>query len=534
MAHERANGTTERNEARVSDANACRVRVVARVRASTDDAGDGAFARANEDGVAIRRRHASGETSESVRFRMHGVGGDATQKEFFDVAGMAGMVEKTMAGYASAVFAYGQTGSGKTFTMLGGRDDARRAHSGERDSVDESVGVDVGVNHEDESDGVIARSLARVFDAVARDDGAEFIVRLSYYEIYKEKIIDLLARAPSSSSSSAKPLRVRWRKREGFYVPNLTCVTCRSAEDAMALVLEGASKRQVRAHKLNAQSSRSHAILTIHVERTSCASDAAEPRCTFGKMTFVDLAGSERLKSSGCDGDGASETSLINKSLFALGKVISTLADESRDHVASTHVPYRDSKLTKLLADSLGGKSLTLLIACCSPSEIHIEETVRTLQYASRAAAIVNTPEVFAREPSSRLDEHARAMEALRAENRALARRIAALEPSVGSIRQRQAASPTLAFSPAHAPARLKRHSNSVYHTSDVIRRVAKAESLLRSYAAENSRLERENDALRAERECLALERADAARDATALRDVVYALECVFVHGQNA
>lgn len=131
----------------------------------------------------------------------------------------------------------------------------------------------------------------------------------------------------------------------------------------------------MRANAVNAESSRSHAVLTVYLDR--------------GKVTFVDLAGSERLKRGG-DDESSRETSLINKSLFALGKVISTLADGPNDAKASTaHVPYRDSKLTKLMMDSLGGQSLTLMIACCSSEERHARETVRTLQYAARVASIV-------------------------------------------------------------------------------------------------------------------------------------------------
>ena len=511
----------------------CRVRVVARVRAV--EASEEGEARARADGARVtltRRRGAeragggerSGTKVECVGFRGPCVGGRATQGEFYDASGIDGMIEKTLEGRASCVFAYGQTGSGKTFTMLGKRGDGGYGDA-QRRSVDAADVDDAGMVIDDD-DGIIPRALSRVFRAVSRaradpdPESSSIVVRVSYYEIYKEKIIDLLAES-SSANAHAKQLRVRWRKREGFYIPNLTLREARSASDALALVLEGAAKRHIRAHKLNAQSSRSHAILTVHVDRTVASSTSS------GKMTFVDLAGSERVKASGCDADGTSETSLINKSLFALGKVISTLADAHRDGRprSTAHVPYRDSKLTKLLMDSLGGGALTLLVACCSPLEAHIEETVRTLQYATRAMSIVNTPEVLntrcasvaSMESSRSREEYERAIDELESENRALRGRLAS---NASSSRD------------GARHSRGRRHSNSVYHTSDVIRRVAKAEALLRSYADENARLERENDALRAERECLALERAHAARDANALRAVVSALECTFVHDE--
>ena len=511
----------------------CRVRVVARVRAV--EASEEGETRARADGARVtltRRRGAeragggerSGTKVECVGFRGPCVGGRATQGEFYDASGIDGMIEKTLEGRASCVFAYGQTGRGKTFTMLGKRGDGGYGDA-QRRSVDAADVDDAGMVIDDD-DGIIPRALSRVFRAVSRaradpdPESSSIVVRVSYYEIYKEKIIDLLAES-SSANAHAKQLRVRWRKSEGFYIPNLTLREAYSASDALALVLEGAAKRHIRAHKLNAQSSRSHAILTVHVDRTVASSTSS------GKMTFVDLAGSERVKASGCDADGTSETSLINKSLFALGKVISTLADAHRDGRprSTTHVPYRDSKLTKLLMDSLGGGALTLLVACCSPLEAHIEETVRTLQYATRAMSIVNTPEVLntrcasvaSMESSRSREEYERAIDELESENRALRGRLASNGAS-----SRDGA--------RHS--RGRRHSNSVYHTSDVIRRVAKAEALLRSYADENARLERENDALRAERECLALERAHAARDANALRAVVNALECTFVHGE--
>ena len=287
---------------------------------------------------------------------------------------------------------------------------------------------------------------------------------MTYYEIYEERIIDLLARdssLTSSSSSSSRTLRVRWRKRDGFYVPNLTFETCASASEALACVRRGCARRHVRANAVNAESSRSHAVLTVYLDR--------------GKVTFVDLAGSERLKRGGGDDESSRETSLINKSLFALGKVISTLADGPNDAKASTaHVPYRDSKLTKLMMDSLGGQSLTLMIACCSSEERHARETVRTLQYAARVASIVLDVDHGVRDHAPAVedaDAH-RTVDELRADNRALRRRLAALrEPSPCDRHQ-----PRRARASGGHP-RHRRFSNSAFHTSAVIHRVRRVES---------------------------------------------------------
>ena len=267
------------------------------------------------------------------------------------------------------------------------RDGARVRADGEREDVHDvrtrgkAGGARGGRGREGWGGRAIDRVRVRRVTASIKSSGDdEEGVRVTYYEIYEERIIDLLARdsslTSSSSSSSSRTLRVRWRKRDGFYVPNLTFETCKSASEALACVRRGCARRHVRANAVNAESSRSHAVLTVYLDR--------------GKVTFVDLAGSERLKRGGGDDESSRETSLINKSLFALGKVISTLADGPNDAKASTaHVPYRDSKLTKLMMDSLGGQSLTLMIACCSSEERHARETVRTLQYAARVASIV-------------------------------------------------------------------------------------------------------------------------------------------------
>ena len=202
--------------------------------------------------------------------------------------------------------------------------------------------------------------------------------------------------------------------------------------------------------------------------------------------------------------------------------MISILADESQDAKATTpHVPYRDSKLTKLLMDSLGGRSLTLMIACCSANERHMEETIRTLQYAARVTSIVNIPESNTSRTTETIDARASPdalVDELRAENCALRRRIAALT---------RAADASTAICPTPS-SRQRRVSNSIYHTSDVITRVSEVERLLSRYAEENRRLERENDALRASRELVHIERAHALADVTKLRRALAHVQDIF------
>ena len=514
-----------------------RVRVVVRLRPGQGRRGaeaDGTTVRVRERRRGRRARtmgvndgENEGERAQTVAFRGPCAGEATTQDAFFDVCGVKKLLDRAMEGYASAVFAYGQTGSGKTYTMLG-----RAGKRGEDAESSDARG--------DAGDGIIGRSIAYMFE---RDD--TLAVRVTHYEIYQDNIIDLL------DGESTQPLHVRWCKHEGFYVPNLSSRECFSASETVQCVREGAARRQVRSHRLNTESSRSHAVLTVNIirrkskdsedaddghddeeyddEDVKSSSSPATTHQALGKITFVDLAGSERLKHSGSKDKGTYETSLINRSLFALGKVISTLADEARDpRSVAAHVPYRDSKLTKLLMDSLGGRSLTLMIACCSSNADHVEETIRTLQYAARVTSIVNTPpdiEDIQSGPCSE-DDYKRAIVSLKSENKSLRRRIAALSRS-GSDDPRS--TPHDALATPDTPNRHRRSSNSVYHTSNVISRVSKVESLLRMYADENRHLERENQTLRGEHQCLTLDLDAALREVEHFKSVVHRLESVFL-----
>ena len=187
------------------------------------------------------------------------------------------------------------------------------------------------------------------------------------------------------------PLSVRWNIRSGFFVQDLFVVQCETIEDIMAVVNEGHKNRRTGSHDLNRDSSRSHSILSIHLESETIDPDDGHALLKFGKVVFVDLAGSERLKESKSSGQQMVETGAINKSLSTLGRVITLLSDKKKK---KQFVPYRDSKLTKLLMDSLGGTSMTVMVACCSPSSAYLDETLSTLNYASRAKKIQNRPSV--------------------------------------------------------------------------------------------------------------------------------------------
>eukprot|EP00948_MAST-09A_sp_MAST-9A-sp1_P001935 g1935.t1 len=297
-----------------------------------------------------------------------------TQEQLFEESGVKEILDRALNGYAATVFAYGQTGSGKTYTM-----------SGQEEKISMETYSQAGDPHE----GLIPRSINYLFNEVktlSQDRAVTYTIRASYCEIYNEQVFDLL-------NMNQEPLSVRWNIRSGFFVQDLFVVECETIGDLRAVVTEGHRNRRIGSHELNKDSSRSHSLLSIHLESETVDPDDGHALMKFGKVVFVDLAGSERLKDSKSHGDRATETGSINKSLFTLGKVISALSDNERKKKQS-FVPYRDSKLTKLLMDSLGGTSMTVMLACCSPSSTYLDETLSTLNYASRAKKIQNRPSI--------------------------------------------------------------------------------------------------------------------------------------------
>ncbi|NXG84176.1 KIF12 protein, partial [Stercorarius parasiticus] len=222
--------------------------------------------------------------------------------------------------------------------------------------------------------------------------GSDLALSASYLEIYNEQVRDLLSPGPPCA------LPLRWSKTRGFYVENQLSVDFESLEAIADLLLQGSQRRRTSAHALNRHSSRSHALLTIHVRSRARGQSITPPTrvpqpsaCPSkqGTLCFVDLAGSERVKETGSSGELSMEANSINRSLLALGHCISLLA---KPRGKRTHIPYRDSKLTRLLARSLGGSGITLMVACISPSSRCLSETLSTLHYASRARRVTSRP----------------------------------------------------------------------------------------------------------------------------------------------
>ncbi|XP_061545072.1 kinesin-like protein KIF21B isoform X3 [Phycodurus eques] len=308
------------------------------------------------------------------------------------------LIEGCFEGYNATVFAYGQTGSGKTYTM--------------------GTGFDVNLTVPEQ--GIIPRAVHQLFEGIqsrkeqAKEAGTqppEFKVSAQFLELYNEEILDLFdsARDPESRSRKSN-IKIHEDASGSIYTTGVTSRLVQSEEELLQCLKLGALSRTTASTQMNAQSSRSHAIFTIHLCQMrvcqqqlqlangegkteelngmdSSAIKQPEYEALMAKFHFVDLAGSERLKRTGATGERAREGISINCGLLALGNVISALGDQSKK---GGHVPYRDSKLTRLLQDSLGGNSRTVMIACVSPSDRDFMETLNTLKYANRARNIKN------------------------------------------------------------------------------------------------------------------------------------------------
>lgn len=264
-------------------------------------------------------------------------------------------VESVMQGFNGTVFAYGQTSSGKTYTM---------------------TGYDL---NDPELMGIIPRMITTVFSKIEDSDPKiEYQVKVGYCEIYLEKIKDLL-------DVSKVNLKVHEDRTRGVYIADLTEEYVSSGEEVYELMKIGSSNREVGFTQMNAGSSRSHSIFILTVTQTNSTDFSSKT----GKLYLVDLAGSEKVGKTGAEGKRLEEAKNINKSLTMLGNVITALTDGK-----SSHVPYRDSKLTRVLQDSLGGNSKTSLIVTCSPSPFNEAETISTLRFGIRAKSIKNKPKV--------------------------------------------------------------------------------------------------------------------------------------------
>ncbi|CAL9138541.1 unnamed protein product [Musa acuminata var. zebrina] len=291
------------------------------------------------------------------------------QKDLFHQA-ISPIVNEVLEGYNCTIFAYGQTGTGKTYTMEGGG--GRKTKIGEFPS----------------DAGVIPRAVRQIFD-ILEAQCAEYSMKVTFLELYNEEITDLLAPDDSKSSDdkSKKPIALMEDGKGGVFVRGLEEEVVYTASEIYKILDKGSAKRRTAETLLNKQSSRSHSIFSITIHIKECTPEGEEMiKC--GKLNLVDLAGSENISRSGARDGRAREAGEINKSLLTLGRVINALVEHSG------HVPYRDSKLTRLLRDSLGGKTKTCIIATISPSIHCLEETLSTLDYAHRAKNIKNKPEI--------------------------------------------------------------------------------------------------------------------------------------------
>lgn len=295
-------------------------------------------------------------TSSKKTFTFDGVYDPGTQVDVYEETAHD-LVLNVMDGFNGTIFAYGQTGCGKTFTMMGEPSPA-------------------------EVRGIIPRSFEHIFETIETNssENMSFLVSGAFIEIYNEEIRDLLAK-----DHKAK-LQLKEHPEKGVFVQGLTHTVVKTKVELATIMERGNKKRTVGETRMNKGSSRSHSIFIINVE-TVVHDEAMGDRFTAGKLNLVDLAGSERQSKTGAEGVRLKEATKINLSLSALGNVISALVAGK-----SKHIPYRDSKLTRLLQDSLGGNTKTVMIAALSPASYNYDETLSTLRYANRAKNIKNKP----------------------------------------------------------------------------------------------------------------------------------------------
>uniref|UniRef100_A0A8C4FC62 Kinesin-like protein n=1 Tax=Dicentrarchus labrax TaxID=13489 RepID=A0A8C4FC62_DICLA len=309
-----------------------------------------------------RKSHDSKKSQLSCwSFRLEGVLQDVSQEEFYARV-CRRVVLGALDGYNGTVMCFGQTGAGKTYTITGSTESYKQR-------------------------GIIPRALQEVFQEVEKRTEHAFSVYLSYLEIYNETLVDLLSPRRCSPHPSPHSMVVMEEPGRGVFIRGLSLHLVHSEEEALNLLFEGEMNRIIGSHALNRNSSRSHCIFTVHIEsRSRTLSDA---KYITSKLNLVDLAGSERLGKTGSEGQMLKEAVYINKSLSFLEQAILALADRRRDHV-----PFRQSKLTHALKDSLGGNCNTVLVANIYGEAAQIEETLSTLRFASRMRCVRTDPAV--------------------------------------------------------------------------------------------------------------------------------------------
>jgi hypothetical protein len=302
------------------------------------------------------------------------------QKVFYEESCFS-LVESVLEGFNGTIFAYGQTGCGKSWTMQG------------------------PMNAPDNLKGVIPNSFTHIFQHIKASSNIQFLVRCSYLELYNEEIKDLLV---DQNNKKPVPCEIKEDPTKGVFVKGLCDVVVESEADLQAMLDKGAGCRHVAATLMNEQSSRSHSIFTVVIEMSS-KDENGKDHIRAGKLNLVDLAGSERQKKTGATGAQLKEGIKINLSLSSLGNCISALAENK-----GKHVPFRESKLTRLLQDSLGGNTKTLMVAAISPADYNFDETMSTLRYANRAKNIQNKPKVNEDPKDTLLREYKEEIERLR------------------------------------------------------------------------------------------------------------------------
>ncbi|KYK59313.1 kinesin [Drechmeria coniospora] len=331
------------------------IKVVARFRPQNrielESGGKPIVSFSSDDSCTLDSREAQGSFTFDKVFDM-----GCKQQDIFDFS-IRPTVDDILNGYNGTVFAYGQTGAGKSYTMMG-------------------TNID-----DDEGRGVIPRIVEQIFASIMSSPSTiEYTVRVSYMEIYMERIRDLLA--PQNDN-----LPVHEEKNRGVYVKGLLEIYVSSVQEVYEVMRRGGNARAVAATNMNQESSRSHSIFVITITQKNVETGSAKS----GQLFLVDLAGSEKVGKTGASGQTLEEAKKINKSLSALGMVINALTDGK-----SSHIPYRDSKLTRILQESLGGNSRTTLIINCSPSSYNDAETLSTLRFGTRAKSIKNKAKVNA------------------------------------------------------------------------------------------------------------------------------------------
>jgi len=316
---------------------------------------------------------------EDWAFRFNKVLHNVDQETMYDACA-EDIVNSVLEGYNGTIMAYGQTGAGKTFTMMGGTQSYKYR-------------------------GIAPRSVAHVFRHIQTNPQVAVSVRISYLEVYNEQFYDLL-----QENTRLQDLAVMDDPHGNVLVKGLSMKTATCEEEALNLLFEGETNRAIAEHQMNKNSTRSHCVFTMHLDIRSRIESSE--KVVRSKLNLVDLAGSERVKNTGSSGKTLQEANFINKSLTFLEQVVIALSSKSRDHI-----PFRQSKLTNVLRDSLGGNCKTRLIANIWCESQHIHETVSTLKFATRMMRVANTPTINERQdPAMLLKKYKRQVRELRQE----------------------------------------------------------------------------------------------------------------------